>query len=53
MHWDVLAHGLGLAEAPTVDRDGSLLFSDVLGGGVYRWDSSGDVSTVVQFVRWF
>jgi D-xylonolactonase len=47
MEWDVLAHGYGLAEAPTIDRDGSLLFSDVLGGGVYRIDGSGDVTTVI------
>ncbi|MGO9874327.1 MAG: SMP-30/gluconolactonase/LRE family protein [Acidimicrobiia bacterium] len=47
MDWDVLAHGYGLAEAPTIDVDGSLLFSDVLGGGVYRLDASGAVSTVV------
>jgi gluconolactonase len=45
--WEVLAHGFGLAEAPTIDRDGTLLFSDVLGGGVYRWDSTGNVATVV------
>ena len=47
MDWEVLAHGYGLAEAPTVDVDGSLLFSDVLGGGVYRIDGSGAVATVV------
>jgi xylono-1,5-lactonase len=47
MDWDVLAHGYGLAEAPTIDIDGSLLFSDVLGGGVYRLDATGTVTTVV------
>jgi sugar lactone lactonase YvrE len=47
MAWDVLAHGYGLAEAPTIDVDGSLLFSDVLGGGVYRLDGAGAVTTVV------
>lgn len=36
MEWEVIAYGYGLAEAPTVDVDGSLLFSDVLGGGIYR-----------------
>ena len=45
VQWEVLAHGFGLAEAPTIDRDGTLLFSDVLGGGVYRLDASGGVST--------
>jgi gluconolactonase len=47
MSWEVLAHGFGLAEAPAVDRDGTLLFSDVLGGGVHRWDATGGVTTVV------
>ncbi|MDP9335855.1 MAG: SMP-30/gluconolactonase/LRE family protein [Actinomycetota bacterium] len=47
MDWDVCAHGYGLAEAPTIDIDGSLVFSDVLGGGVYRIDGSGKVTTVV------
>jgi gluconolactonase len=47
MDWEVLAHGYGLAEAPTIDGDGSLVFSDVLGGGVYRIDARGAVTTVV------
>jgi gluconolactonase len=45
--WDVLASGYGLAEAPTIDVDGSLLFSDVLGGGIHRIALDGTVSTVV------
>lgn len=45
--WDVLATGYQLAEAPTIGTDGSLLFSDVLGGGVYRLDKAGKVTTVV------
>jgi gluconolactonase len=45
--WEVLAHGYGLAEAPTVEPGGTVLFSDVLGGGVHRWDASGDIATVV------
>jgi D-xylonolactonase len=47
MDWEVLAHGYGLAEAPTIDIDGSLVFSDVLGGGVYRVDGAGTVTVVV------
>jgi len=47
VQWEVLAHGYRLAEAPTVDRDGSLLFSDVLGGGVYRWRATDDTVTTV------
>ena len=47
MEWELLAHGYGLVEAPTIDTDGSLLFSDVLGGGVYRLAADGAISTVV------
>jgi D-xylonolactonase len=47
MDWEVVAHGYGLAEAPTIDVDGSVLFSDVLGGGVYRIDAALQVTTVV------
>lgn len=47
MEWETIAHGYGLAEAPTIDADGALLFSDVLGGGIYRLDAAGDVTTVV------
>src|SRR2546423_782509 len=47
MDWDVCAHGYGLAEAPTIAIDGSLVFSDVLGGGVYRIGEHDEVTTVV------
>ena len=42
MQFAVLASGYGLVEAPTVDEHGGVLFSDVLGGGVHRWDPAGD-----------
>ena len=47
MEWEVLASGYGLVEGPTIDTDGSLLFSDVLGGGVYRRSTDGAIETVV------
>ena len=47
MDWEVVAHGYGLAEAPTIDIDASVVFSDVLGGGVYRIDAAGNVTTIV------
>jgi len=47
MDFTILASGFGLAEAPTVDNDGTLVFSDVLGGGVYRLRPDGAVDTVV------
>lgn len=44
---ETLASGYGLIEGPTVDDDGNLYFSDVLGGGVYRRDPDGEITTVV------
>ncbi len=45
--FELLASGYGLIEGPTVAPDGGLVFSDVLGGGVYHLAPSGAVSTVV------
>src|SRR3954464_12818634 len=43
-----IAAGYSLAEAPVPASDGGLFFSDVLGGGVYRWSpGSGQVETVI------
>jgi xylono-1,5-lactonase len=36
-----LASGFSLLEGPTVNREGDVYFSDVLGGGVYRWSPDG------------
>ena len=47
MQWEVVAHGYGLVEGPTIDIDGSLLFSDVLQGGIYRLATNGAITTVV------
>jgi sugar lactone lactonase YvrE len=44
---ETLASGYGLIEGPTVDGDGNLYFSDVLGGGVYRRDCDGEITVVV------
>jgi sugar lactone lactonase YvrE len=53
---ETLAYGYGLAEAPVwvppdhelADHgDGTLVFSDVLGGGVHRWSPATGVTTVV------
>jgi len=45
--FQTLAFGYGLVEGPTVDASGSLFFSDVLGGGVYRLALDGTIDTVV------
>jgi xylono-1,5-lactonase len=47
VQFELLASGYGLVEGPTVDDDGNLYFSDVLGGGVYRRDAEGEITTVV------
>ncbi len=44
---EILAAGYQLPEAPTVMADGSLVFTDVLGGGVMRLTASGAVETIV------
>jgi gluconolactonase len=46
-HFETLASGYGLVEGPTWAPDGSLYWSDVLGGGVYRRDARGAITTVV------
>jgi len=38
---EVLASGFTLVEAPCADEDGSLWFSDIYDGGVYRWTPDG------------
>lgn len=42
-----LAWGYGLIEGPRWDTDGSLYFSDVHNGGVFRLGPDGDVGTAV------
>ena len=47
MAFEILASGYGLVEGPTEDAEGAIVFSDVLGGGVYRVDRGGAVTTLV------
>jgi len=47
MPFEILASGYGLVEGPTEDAEGRIVFSDVLGGGVYRVDAAGAVATLV------
>jgi gluconolactonase len=44
---EILASGYGLIEGPRADAKGSLYFSDVLLGGVYRRSREGETETVV------
>jgi len=45
--FETLASGYGLVEGPTWAPDGSLFWSDVLGGGVYRRHPDGAIETVI------
>jgi len=45
--FEILASGYGLVEGPTWAPDGSLFWSDVLGGGVYRRAPDGAITSVV------
>jgi gluconolactonase len=38
---EVLASGFSLVEAPCADEDGTVWFSDIYDGGVYRWSPAG------------
>jgi len=46
-----LIQGFGLVEGPTVEPDGSLVFSDVVRGGVHRLRPDGSVEDVVPHRR--
>src|SRR5581483_12414320 len=43
---EVLATGYQLVEGPRADGEGGVYFTDVLGGGVYRWSADG-IDTIV------
>ena len=45
--FELIAQGYGLVEAPRVDRQNRLLFSDHLYGGVYRREVDGSIRTLI------
>ena len=47
MSFEILASGHGLVEGPTEDEAGAIVFSDVLGGGVYRVDRDRKIEVLV------
>ena len=47
MRFETCCFGYKLVEAPRADATGACVFSDVLGGGVYRWSPDGTVVTLV------
>lgn len=48
---EALTRGYGLIEGPLWDPEQGLLFSDVLGGGIYCLDGNGSVRTVFEHRR--
>ena len=44
---ELLSEGWGLIEAPRVDDDDCLHFSDVPNGGVYKRFPDGEIETVI------
>jgi D-xylonolactonase len=47
MQFETLATGYGLLEAPRVDEQNRLYFSDIPNGGVYRRNPDGKIDTVI------
>jgi len=44
---EVVLSGYGVIEAPTLDDEGGIIFSDVSRGGVYRLSPAGGVDTLI------
>lgn len=47
-----LAQGFRFCEAPRVDESGAVFFSDLIGGGYYRWQADGPIGTVLADRVW-
>src|SRR5579883_3402416 len=47
IQFDTIAQGYGLVEAPRVDAQNRLLFSDHLNGGVFRREADGSIRTLI------
>ena len=45
-HWETLTTGFGFTEGPAWHRDGYLVFSDILGDRLHRWDSERGLETL-------
>jgi sugar lactone lactonase YvrE len=50
--FEVLAEGFQFVEAPRVDDDGTLYFSDLTGGGYYRLRPGFAVQTLLPDRMW-
>jgi gluconolactonase len=47
IHFELIAQGYGLVEAPRVDSLNRLLFTDNLNGGVFRREADGSIRTLI------
>jgi gluconolactonase len=47
VRFETCCWGYGLVEAPRADASGACVFSDVLRGGLHRWDPRGTVTTLL------
>src|SRR3954449_7411724 len=45
---DELLSGRGLVEGPSADVQGRVWFSDVTGGGIYRWSDADGVEQILE-----
>jgi D-xylonolactonase len=52
VHFDVVARGFQFVEAPRVDDEGTVYFSDLTGGGCYRVEPGRGVETVLADRMW-
>ena len=50
--FEILAQGFRFCEAPRVDERGAVFFSDLIGGGYYRWRPGGAVETMLADRIW-
>ncbi len=51
LKYEVVVSGFGLVEAPRVDEQGNLYFTDISGGGVHRCAPGGKPETIVANER--
>lgn len=52
MDLEVITQGFQFAEAPRVDEEGTVYFSDLTGGGYYRRRPGGAIETVIADRMW-
>ena len=50
--FDVLVDGFNFVEAPRNAPDGSVYFSELIEGGLYRYSPDGSVATILSDRRW-